>query len=70
MWKAKESFQYDLICDRSLELCTALGMARDGGGVKRGNVIIGADGAILQSATFSPDESVAAALELATSIGA
>jgi peroxiredoxin Q/BCP len=64
MWKDKQSFPYNLACDQSAELCGAVGMLKDGGGVKRGNVVIGADGVVKQSGLFSPQESVAAALEL------
>jgi len=64
MWKDKQSFPYNLVCDQSAELCGAVGMLKDGGGVKRGNVVIGADGVVKQSGLFSPQESVAAALEL------
>jgi len=34
--------------------------------VCRGNVVVGPDGVVKQAATFSPDESIAAALELAS----
>jgi peroxiredoxin len=54
-----------LVCDESGELSGALGMLKDSGGVKRGNVVVGADGVVKQSGLFSPQDSVAAALELA-----
>ena len=41
-------------------------MLKDGGGVKRGNVVIGPDGVVKQSGLFSPQDSVSAALELAS----
>ena len=44
-WKAKQSFPYSLVCDESGELSGALGMLKASGGVKRGNVVIGPDGA-------------------------
>lgn len=64
-WKAKQSFPYSLVCDETGELCGALGMLKESGGVQRGNVVIGADGVVKQSGLFSPGDSVAAALELA-----
>ena len=69
-WKAKQSFNFDLICDESFALVDAVGMTRvsssGGKGVARGNVIVGADGIIQQAELLSPADSVAKALALAT----
>ena len=68
MWKDKQSaflrFMYDQ--DRTWN---GVGMAKSGSGVKRGNVVVGPDGVVVQSGLFSPADSVAAAVALANGGG-
>ena len=69
MWKDKQSFPYDLLCDQDRTFVSAVGMAKSGSGVKRGNVVVGPDGVVVQSGLFSPADSVAAAVALANGGG-
>ena len=63
-WRAKHSFQYNLLCDRSFEALKKLGWAKSGGGVVRSHALIEKGGTVkdVQSPVSSKD-SVGLAVE-------
>ena len=63
-WRAKHSFQYNLICDRSLSAIKKLGWAKAGGGIVRSHALIEKGGTVkdVQSPVSSKD-SVGLAVE-------
>eukprot|EP01048_Picozoa_sp_COSAG05_P015652 COSAG05_NODE_1909_length_3846_cov_3.179610_3_plen_95_part_00 len=61
-WKAKQSFNFDLVCDEQFSLIEAVGMKKGAKGVRRGNVIVGPDGIVQAAELLSPADSVAKAL--------
>lgn len=56
-WRAKHSFQYNLLCDRSFDALKKLGWAKAGGGVVRSHALIEKGGKVkdVQSPVSSKD---------------
>ena len=63
-WRAKHSFQYNLLCDRSFEALKKLGWAKSGGGVVRSHALIEKGGKVKDVQTpVSSKDSVGLAVE-------